>query len=170
MLKTLITLLIMSIPIGDKMNVSYDKCDYAEINTFYNSDGVPNFRQIIFWEWRKGEVEDKETGVVTYQWGYAVKGWKRLNFSKKQIVLHEQLGDSLSRGGSNEYLPSKTKGGWYSRWVENKNGKPYIYHIDYVYITQTRTSYDPEQYNKKFVPNSMRTGFKRGMYLLIQTE
>ena len=154
MLKTLITLLIMSIPIGDKMNVSYDKCDYAEINTFYNSDGIPNFRQIIFWEWRKGEVEDKETGVVTYQWGYAVKGWKRLNFSKKQIVLHEQLGDSLSRGGSNEYLPSKT----------------YIYHIDYVYITQTRTSYDPEQYNKKFVPNSMRTGFKRGMYLLIQTE
>ena len=60
MLKLLI-FLILSIPIGDRINIVYDDCDYAEINTFYDSNGTPTFRQIIFWEWRKGEREDKNT-------------------------------------------------------------------------------------------------------------
>jgi hypothetical protein len=151
MLKLLI-FLILSIPIGDRINIVYDECDYAEINTFYASDGTPNFRQIIFWEWRKGERQDKKTGIITYQWGYGVKGWKRLSLERPQ--------ESAAQGGSNEYLPAKTKRGWYSTWIEGKNSKPHIYHIKYKYVTETHTTYDPEQYNKRFVPDVMRTGFR----------
>ena len=152
MLKLLI-FLILSIPIGDRINIVYDDCDYAEINTFYASNGTPNFRQIIFWEWRKGEREDKETGLITYQWGYAVKGWKRLPLERPQ--------DSAAQGGSNEYLPAKTNRGWYSTWIEDKHGKNYhIYVIRYRYVTETHTTYDPEVDNKKFVPNALRTGFR----------
>ena len=155
MLKILI-FLILSIPIGDRINIVYDECDYAEINTFYASDGTPNFRQIIFWEWRKGEREDKKTGLITYQWGYAVKGWKRLQLRKES-----ERDDELGIQGSNEYLPAKTKRGWYSTWIEDRHGKNYhIYVIRYRYVTETHTTYDPEIDNKRFVPNALRTGFR----------
>ena len=154
-MRKLLIFLILSIPIGDRINIAYDKCDYAEINTFYSPTGGANFRQIIFWEWRKVENHNKETGVITYQWGYGVKGWKRLRLKRELIV------GQFNAQGSNDYQPAKSRTGWYSTWVVHKNSEDaHIYQIDYRYVIETHTTYDPEVYNRKFVPTVMRTGFR----------
>jgi len=150
MLKTLLTLLTLSITIGDRVKIVYDKCDYAEINTMYDDNGEPELRQIIFWEWRKGQRENKKTGVTNYVWGYGVKGWKRVGMERER--------DSRF---SNESLPAKSTTGWYSTWIEDKYSKnAHVYVIRYRYLIQTHTTYDPEIENKKFVPNALRTGFR----------
>ena len=154
-MRKLLIFLILSIPIGDRINIAYDKCDYAEINTFYSPTGDANFRQIIFWEWRKVENHNKETGVITYQWGYGVKGWKRLRLKRELIV------GQFNAQGSNDYQPAKSITGWYSTWVVHENTEDArIYQIDYRYVIETHTTYDPEVYNRKFVPVVMRTGFR----------
>lgn len=139
--------------------VTYDFCDYLEINNIYKTDdttGETSLRmvQYVWWEWRDSILAPvldldtrQKTGLSKQSSGFVVRDYVvvRNNHLKHPQIIHAAL--------------SRTKRGWvciYQDFTHNT-----IRHVSCKWIVTTHTFYDSELNNRDIISLEDRNRFIR---------
>ena len=139
--------------------VTYDSCDYLEINNVYKTDdttGETKLRmvQYVWWEWRDSiliPVLDpdtrQKTGLSKQGSGFVVRDYVvvKNNNLKQPRIIHTTL--------------AKTKRGWVCIYQDFTCDT--IRHISFKWIITTHTLYDSELNNRETISLENRNRFKR---------
>jgi len=137
--------------------MTYDSCDYLEINNVYNIDeetGKAKLRlvQYVWWEWRDSILTPvldpntrQKTGLSKQSSGFVVRDYVvvKNNNLKQPRIIHTAL--------------AKTKRGWvciYHNFTDET-----IRHISFKWIVTTHTLYDSELNNRDIIPLEARNRF-----------
>jgi hypothetical protein len=139
--------------------VTYDSCDYLEINNVYQTDdttGETKLRmvQYVWWEWRNSILTPvlnpytrQKTGLSKQSSGFVVRDYLVVtnNHLKQPQIIHTAL--------------AKAKKGWiciYHDFTRNT-----MRHISFKWIVTTHTLYDSELNNREIIALEDRNRFKR---------
>ena len=139
--------------------VTYDSCDYLEINNVYKTDdttGETKLRlvQYVWWEWRDSILipvlnpyTKKETGLSKQSSGFVVRDYVVVEnkYIKPSRIIYTVL--------------AKTKRGWVCIYQDPTHNA--TRHISFKWIVTTHTFYDSELNNRDIVSLEDRNRFIR---------
>ena len=147
-----------------------DRFDLLEVNHYYDENGLPEFVQLIYWDWDSGESRFRCEGYVMMDECLVrtEAGQKRFDAHVNKLIAGKPMQfqtEILSRLRYSGHFVAKGKYPvydfrkklWSAKWV--KDG---VYRrVQATKMRETHTLHDPERDAREFFPVRLRRGLTK---------